>query len=469
MAACALPVAQTDAGVALPAQWQSPASRDAGAVNAQWWRSFGSVELAALVESAQRDSFDVAAAVARVRQADALVRISGASLVPEITAGAAAERVKAVGYPVVNDYSGYFAASYELDLWGANRSARQGAIDTLGATAAARDAVVLTLTGDIADTYWQVLALRERAAIAREDLAAGQQLLGFIQSQYRAGAATPGDVAQQTALVAQLRQSVAQYVQQAHDSRIALAVLSGRAPQSLAVSGVSIDDVTAPVIDAGLPVDVLTRRPDIAAAERQLAAANANVTVARAAMLPSITLTAQFGAGNTHLANLFDHPIYDLAAGLSAPIFNAGRLAANRDLALAQREERLANYRSAIVAALGDVEAALNAIDGIEARQRAQDEALAQASVALNQAESRYRAGAETLLSVLDAQRTLYAARDGAVQLKLARLQAAVALFKALGGGWQANRGGAQTAAVNHEGGVDRSEANCSSAGECHE
>ncbi|POR46304.1 NodT family efflux transporter outer membrane factor (OMF) lipoprotein [Paraburkholderia eburnea] len=436
LTACSLPVVKTGAGIALPARWQSASSVDAAGVNAQWWQSFGSAELTALVEAAQQDSFDVAAAVARVRQADALVRVSGASLLPQIDAGVSVERTREVGYPMYNDYSGYFTASYELDLWGANRATRQAAIDTLGARRAERDAVALTLTADFANTWLQVLALRERAAIARQDLAAGERLLGFVESQYRAGAATVSNVAQQKTLVAQLTQSVAQYGQQAQYSRIALATLAGKPPQGFQVAGDSLDGLTIPVIGAGVPADLLTRRPDIAEAERKLAAADADVTVARAAMLPAVTLTADAGAGNTRLANLLEHPIYDLVAGLSAPIFHGGALAASRDLALAQREELLADYRASIVSALGDVESALNAIDGIMTRQRAQADVLDQAQIALQQVESRYRAGAQTLQTLLDAQRTLYAAKDEALQLKLARLQAAVALYKALGGGW---------------------------------
>jgi len=186
-----------------------------------------------------------------------------------------------------------------------------------------------------------------------------------------------------------------------------------------------------------LPADLLLRRPDIARAEAQLSSADANIIAARAAMLPRISLGGDITAGSNRVSSVFDNPVYSLAAGLAAPIFNAGRLAAGRDLAVAQREELLANYRRAIVAAFGDVEVALNAVAGIDAQRIAQEEELRQAQRALNLAESRYRAGAETSLTLLDAQRTLYAAQDAAAQLRTLRLQAAVSLYKALGGGWQ--------------------------------
>jgi NodT family efflux transporter outer membrane factor (OMF) lipoprotein len=422
---CSLPIEQTGAGLVLPGHWRAPAGSSTLAVDAEWWRSFGSHELSGLVVAARASSFDVVAAAARVRQADALARIAGAALLPAVDGAASAGRSKAAGDTGRTSYTVRLAASYELDIWGAHRAIRQAAVDTLSATAYARDAVVLTLTAGVADTYLQTLALRERAHIARQNRDTGERILALVESQYRAGAATALDLAQQKTLVAQLRQVVALYDQQARNSLTALATLMGRAPQEFEVVGAALEAIDVPMADAGVPSNLLTRRPDVAQAERQLAAADADVTVARAAMLPSITLTASAGVGGDRLRGLFDRPIYDLAAGLAAPIFNA------------RREELLADYRKAIVDALGDVEAALNAIDGLQYQQQAQREALEQAREAVRLAESRYRAGADTLLALLDAQRTLYAAQDQTVRLRSARLQAAVALYKALGGGWQ--------------------------------
>lgn len=167
-------------------------------------------------------------------------------------------------------------------------------------------------------------------------------------------------------------------------------------------------------------------------------ATDANIAAARAAMLPSLTLSAGAGYASDTVHTLFDTPLYSLAAGLAAPIFEGGRLRGARDLAVAQREELLADYHAAIVAAFGDVDKALNAVAGLDAQIKAQNEALAQAQHAYALAQSRYRAGAETMLTVLTTQQALFAAQDEAVQLKQARLQAAVALYQALGGGWQA-------------------------------
>ncbi|MDR2637587.1 MAG: TolC family protein, partial [Zoogloeaceae bacterium] len=196
--------------------------------------------------------------------------------------------------------------------------------------------------------------------------------------------------------------------------------------------------LTTPAIGAGIPSQWLARRPDIARAEALLAAADADIFAARAALLPSINLGAEVTSSGAWLRQAFDHPAWSLLAGLTAPLFNAGRLAAGRELSEAARAELLANYRQTILSAFADVELALNEVAGLEGQSRLHAEERDAARHALTLAESRYRAGAETLITLLGAQRTLYAAQDETARLKLARLQAAVSLYKALGGGWQA-------------------------------
>ena len=192
-----------------------------------------------------------------------------------------------------------------------------------------------------------------------------------------------------------------------------------------------------PDIASGVPSDLLSRRPDIASAEARLAAAQADVTVARAAMLPKITLTASLGSGADLAADLLRTTFYNLSSGLTAPIFNNGRLSAERDKAKARQDELLQTYRGAIINGFADVEKALSSIRGLDEQRQWQSEELNQAQTAFDIAQSRYQAGAEDLLTVLQTQRTLYAAQDLNVQLRLSRLQASIALYKALGGGWE--------------------------------
>lgn len=440
LAGCAAPLpAPVASTTPLPAQWHSAPQTGAQAgVTADWWSSFGSAELDALVRQAQAQSLDMAAAVARVQQAGAAARIAGAALLPEVGASLSASRQQRLGGHASvagNLFGAGLNASYEVDFWGRNRAGRDSALATLQASAFDRDTLQLTVTAGVASAWLQAVALAERIAIGESNLQSAARLLALVESRVRAGAATPLELAQQRGLIAAQRRGVEDLRQQAGDARSALALLLGQAGgPRLATS--TLAALQAPSIAAGLPAELLTRRPDIARAEAQLAAADANLRAARAALLPRLTLTGGIASGGDALRRVFDNPVYSLAAGLAAPIFDAGRLAAGRDLAQARREELLANYRAAIVAAFADTEVALNAAAGVAAQSAAQAEELAQAQRALTLAERRYRAGADSLLTLLDAQRTLYAAQDAAVQLQAQGLQASVALYKALGGGW---------------------------------
>lgn len=445
LSACALQPPPREAASPAPARWlhatQNEQQKNAEfTITRDWWRAFGSAELDGLIEAAQTQSFDVAAAAARVEQARATARIAGAALLPEVSASVDARRNGRLGghaETTGTTYAAGIAASYEVDFWGRNRAIRDQAGALLRAAEFDRDTVRLTVTAGVASAWMQAIGLRERAAIAARSLDSAQRLLALVESRARAGAAMQLELAQQRGVVAAQQRVLAALQQQERDSRTALAILLGRDVASLTLTADDLAALQVPAIGAGLPSMLLARRPDIAQAEAQLRAADADIVAARAAMFPTLTLRAGISAGSNRSSTLFDNPVYDTAAGLLAPIFNAGRLAAGRDLAMAQREELLAQYRQAIVAAYGDVETALNAITGIDAQRVAQEEEARQAQRALTLAESRYRAGAETALVLLDAQRTLYGAQDAVAQLHMQRLQASVSLYRALGGGWQ--------------------------------
>ncbi|MFT3815798.1 MAG: efflux transporter outer membrane subunit [Acidovorax sp.] len=429
-----------DPGIAVPSAWRST-SPAGEAVTPDWWRCFGSAELDGVVRRALAGSTDLAAAVARVHQASAQARIAGAGLWPTVDLNASAGRQTGGAGSVTdgngNSFAAGLSASYGIDFWGRNRALRDAAQASLRASGYDRDTVRLTVVGGAASLWLQTVALRERAAIAARSLELARQTLALVQAQARAGAASPLDVAQQRGLVASQQRGAEALGQAARDSETTLAVWLGLPVGQLGIAADTLGAVALPHVDAGVPSALLTRRPDIARAEAQLAAADANIAAARAAMLPGLTLSASAGYASDTAHTLFSTPLYSIAAGLAAPIFDAGRLRGARDLALAQREELLAGYHGAIVSAFADVDKALNAAAGLDAQGQAQDEALAQARRAYVLAQSRYRAGAETMLTVLTAQQTLFAAQDLAVQLKQARLQAAVALYQALGGGWQ--------------------------------
>ncbi|MBN3722581.1 efflux transporter outer membrane subunit [Burkholderia sp. Ac-20379] len=445
LAGCAGP-ASTDSGIAAPEAWRfaKAAPGQPAATNTladDWWRAFGNSELDRLVAQASANNNDLAAAMARVDEARASARIAGAALLPTVSGfGDASHQGGLIVSSTSDNGTGFdlgLVASYELDFWGKNRATRDAARATWRASAYDRDTVALTLSADVTNAWLQAVAMRERTAIAARNLQSAARVLANVESRYRAGAATATELAQQRAAAAAQRRSLAALSSQANDSLTTLAVLLGEPVAQLQLNTGSLDAVQAPAIDAGVPSSVLVQRPDLARAEALLAAADANITVARAAMLPSLSLSASVGVGSEKIRTLFDSTVYSVAAGLTAPIFNGGALRAGRDLAVAQRRELLATYRQAIVAAFGDVERALNAVQGADAQLAASRDEVDAAQHALTLAESRYRAGAETFLTVLSAQQTLFTAQDSAASLQLARLQASVGLYRALGGGWR--------------------------------
>jgi len=449
LGACGSPAQRPDSGIAPPAAWQSPHSESATRSNVQWWSQFGSPQLDRLVEQARVGSFDLSAAMARVRQAQAETVVAGGSLLPEVKAGLNANRQKLLrgnGYSqldadssnkAVDYFDANLSASYEIDFWGGQRASRDSAQFALQASEFDQATVELTLLSGVANGYAQTLSLQEQQRIAELNLANAQSVLKLVQTRFDSGSATALELAQQKSLVTAQQRQLPLVQQQTQEAQISLAALLGRPVQQLSLGQERFDQLTWPTIAAGVPSELISRRPDIARAEAQLAAAQADVTVARAAMLPTVTLSAELGSGADRAADILRSPFYNLTAGLLAPVFNNGRLGAERDKATARQEELLEAYRGSIINGFADVEKALNSIRGLDEQRQWQGEELNQAQTAFNIAQSRYQAGAEDLLTVLETQRTLYAAQDLNVQLRLARMQASIALYKALGGGWQ--------------------------------
>jgi len=254
----------------------------------------------------------------------------------------------------------------------------------------------------------------------------------------RNGAATPLDLARQRATTASQRATIPLLELQERQTLSALAILVGRTPSDFNVKGRSVVGLAIPEVQPGPPADLLVRRPDVAAAEAQLLAANANLAVARAALLPQVTISGSVGLASGALF-AFGNPatIITGAAALAQPIFDAGRRSAEVEGAAARERELVEAYRRAILAAFADVENALVATSRNAQRESLQIEVQGEAREALRLAEVRYRAGAEDLLVVLDAQRTLFQAQDSVAQARLARLQSSVSMYRALGGGWK--------------------------------
>jgi multidrug efflux system outer membrane protein len=443
LAGCAVTSPQLEPGVATPAAWNGAAAVPGATVPPDWWLAFQSRELAELIEAALAGNPDLAAAAERVRQAEAQVRVAGASLFPALDlAAGTSRREQRGGQPrVVNESTtATLLASYELDLWGRIASGVDAAKSSLTASEYDRETVRLTLAASVAVAYFDILSLRGRIAVARQNLAISERVLAIVESRVRNGAASPLDLARQRTAVLNLRAAIEPVALQERQTLAALAVLVGRPPEGFEVAARSVGALAVPAIAPGLPSELLARRPDIAASEARLAAANANVAAARAALLPSITLTGAAGYASASLLTLGSSSatVLTIAAALAQPIFDGGRRQATVDLNAARERELLEFYRAAILNGFADVESALAAASRTASQEGFQEEAVREARRALQLAEIRYREGADDLLVVLDAQRTAFTTEDQLAQTRLARLQASVGLYRALGGGWSA-------------------------------
>ena len=457
LAGCSLVPDFIRPGTPGPDKWQeAPATaQKVSWPSAGWWRGFDSRPLDALIAIAERNNDDLAAAAARVLQADAQARIAGAPLFPALDGNAGASRSWArstgstsstgvsrnAGAVITTVLDANLSASYQLDLFGANRAALQAAEATALFSRFDRETVALTVLSSVADTYFQTVQFRDRLRVARRNLQNALDVLQIVQARVDAGAASALDLAQQETVVAQQRAAIPPLETQERQSANALAILLGAAPAATTVGGDSIMQIAPPAVTPGLPSTLLARRPDIQSAEAQLVSANAQIGVARAAFFPNIALTAQTGYASASLGTLF-HPASALSAvgsSLIQPIFEGGKLQGGLDLAKGRYAELVADYRKAVISAFADVENALVAVQRTAEQETLQQQAVEQARLAYSLAETRYRAGAVDLLTVLQVQQTLFSAEDQLVQVHFARLQAAVAMFKALGGGWRAS------------------------------
>jgi NodT family efflux transporter outer membrane factor (OMF) lipoprotein len=400
-----------------------------------WWRGFGSEELNGLIVSAQSGNLDLAAAETRILQADARVREVGSALLPTVSIGSDTNLRTAGGTPTGVS----IGASYEFDFWGRNRSLLTAAQASNRATRADRETVALTATATTATTYFQLLSLRERLEIARLNLENAQAVLAVTEARVRNGAASPLELAQQRQTIAGQQAQIPQLEQQELETRAALAVLLGRPPEGFEVTARDLTAIEAPSVAPGLPSDLLTRRPDVVTAEANLEGANANLAVARAALLPSISLTASGGISTGTLTGLVTNPIYTAGIGLSLAqtIFDAGRREAVTEEALAREQELLLSYRSTVINAFSEVETTLGSIANLSEEVVFREEQATQSQIAFDIAQARYREGVDNFLVVLDAQRSLYQSRDQLQQTRLQQLLQLVALYRALGGGWE--------------------------------
>lgn len=446
--------------VETPTQFIEKPAEDTSASwpQAQWWENYGSAELNRFVTQALANNNDLAAAVARLREADAQVRISGGALLPSLQAnfsdtrtftgnastgvntGGGVTSFGGGGNRYRTSYNARLQAAYELDFWGKNRSASDAAEATREAQQFDHDTLALSTSGAVVSVYFDLLSTRERLAIAQRNLANAQKTLDALQRRFEAGLISRLDVTQQKTTVAQLETVIPPLELRLSQNRNALAKLLGVLPEKLTLSpSTRFIDIIIPTVPSGLPSELLVRRPDVARAEAQLIAQHANINAARAAFLPSINLTANGGFVNRTLDTLIlpESQLVSAAAAITQPLFQPGILFGGLDRTQAQYDELLANYRQSILAAFTDTEDAFAGLQRGREKLAAQHTLQHTARNAHALSQRQFAGGIVDITSVLATERSLYAAEDATALARLDTLHATTTLFQALGGGWR--------------------------------
>jgi NodT family efflux transporter outer membrane factor (OMF) lipoprotein len=416
------------------------ASNASDQLSDHWWTAYGSGELDRLVETARNDNHDLLAAMRRIDQARAQSRAAAAPLFPTVEADADSSRSgNGRSSDVSISYNAGLSAGYELDLWGKNRAALEGADAGFQSSVYDAAATDLVLQDEVVTAYLALLSLGDRLRVAQANLKDSEATLKLVEIRFKEGAASALDVAQQRQQVASTRATIPSLQNQYDQNQAALALLLGLPPASLRIEQASLDSVKLPAIEAGLPSTLLERRPDLRKADADLREANAEIGVTRADFLPTIQLTGSGGLASGALTALFqpESTLYSLAASLMAPLFDGGLREANYEQSVARFKELAETYQQTALTAFRDVEVALSAQRSSADQEAALKESADQAQAALTLANLLYREGAVDLLTVLDAQRAQLEAEDSLVQARLARLQAVADLAKAMGGGWQ--------------------------------
>jgi outer membrane protein, multidrug efflux system len=462
LSGCILGSEKPELGLEVPATYREGghSKPDAAIPALDWWRGFRSSELTTLMESAQINNLNIAVAIAQLIQADALVGVSGAPLLPSVTGTATFENEhfgsssaqssnfsglavgSGGGASTFNSYSVGLTASYMIDFWGKNRATLYAAEENATVSRYNREVVTLTTIATVANTYFQILAAQDELRVAHRNLTAAERILKVIKDQFAGGTASQLDLSQQEALVATVRASIPPLEVTLRQNIAALAVLVARAPANFHVNGGGFAQITLPRVTPGLPSELLYQNPAVRQAEAQLANSNFSVESARAAFFPQIQLTATTGVQSAALAALFGPGawFYTLAAGLTQPLFDGFLLESELKQAKGVQLQNLQAYRLAVLSAFSNVEQALVALAQDTRQEKLQADVVAASQKAFDVSETQYRGGTVNLLTVLQTEQTLFTAENTLVLVRLSKFLAASSLFQALGGGWTPDR-----------------------------
>ncbi|MDQ0143639.1 efflux transporter outer membrane subunit [Cupriavidus necator] len=441
-----------EADAATPAwrgDWKPAEPQDALA-RADWWTVFGDAQLDALMAEVQISNQNIKAAEAQYRQAVASLQAARAGFFPTVDAQAGASRARGASGNTLNGQNLTLGAAWELDVWG--RVRRQVESSEAGAQASEADlaSTLLSTQATLAQSYFLLRVADAQKALLDRTVADYQKSLQLVQNQYAAGTAQRSDVLQsETQLKSAQAQQIDIQITRAQLEH-AIAVLVGKPPAALSLAAGEFR-AAAPRVPAALPSQLLERRPDIGAAERRMASANAQIGVAQAACYPTLSLSASGGLTASTLARWMSLPdrIWSIGGGLAGTLFDGGARRAAKAQAVAAYDQTVANYRQTVLGAFQEVEDNLAAQRLLEQEAVVQNDALRSAREALALVNNRYRAGTAGLLDVLTAQTSAYTAERTALSISGRQYTAAVVLIKALGGGWHAQpaSGGAGGAA----------------------
>ena len=443
----------TKPAVDLPTGWRDAPADGVQARDARWWKVYGDPVLDGLIDEALANNANVMLAIARVDEARAALSVTSADQRPQVDAAANRSRSRvsqrsAVPLPPgtnpeFNNTRVTVGVSYEIDLWGRLRNATLAARADLLATEAARETVLITLTSDVAQAYFALRAFDGELAATRRSIAARSEALGMQKRRFEVGDISEFDYRQLEADVAAERALLPVLELQRAQQENALAVLLGKSPRAIYEGALEAGSdpegqTAAIVVPAGLPSDLLLRRPDLVQAEQTLIAANARVAVARAAYFPTLSLTGSLGRESVALSDLFTGPagIWQAALAAGQPIYAGGRIDAQLQAAGARERQALAQYQLAIQNAFRDVRNALVAQAKAREQLEAESERVTALRITLRFARLRYQNGMTGQLEVLDAERNLLAAEQNRIDALRAQRAAIADLFKALGGVW---------------------------------
>lgn len=430
-----------EAQVTPPTQWRDAAGHET-AIDVRWWEAFGDPQLTTLVEAALANNTDVLSAASRVEQAREQIRLSRAALLPSLDAALGAQRTRelsVLGITHTTAIQPALQASYEVDLWGRLQRLREAAELQYQATEAERDAVRLAVASTTARAYMSLLSLDQQLVVTRDTVDSRQEALRVAEDRARLGYTSQLELSQAESEYESAAELLPQLQQAIREQENALRLLTGRLPGAVE-RGAGLLTIAPPPVPGILPSELLRRRPDIQQAELLLAASDLNIQAQRDRYLPQVQLSASLGRLFVNSLDYDPVRVWDLGASVLAPIFNAGRLEAGVNIAVAQRNQAAFAYRAAVLQAFNEVENSLSAIGNL--RQQLDRVAARRAVLerSLTYAEDRYRAGYSSYLETLDAQRNLFNTELAAVQLRESQLSALISLYQVLGGGWRSER-----------------------------